>query len=172
MSTSKVIILPLSRCGNNKKEQTMKKKKTIEEARTWMQFRDQFVATQKLECGYCGRNDLVNSAPLNPTHPNDHVFKRIKGLDPERIATVDHIYPTSKGGEKLNPKNLLVCCSQCNRMKADLTHRQWIALMQRIVKKETKKQSILMRMINKLKGDLNEWIQPRTRENRKIRSNR
>ena len=32
-------------------------------------------------------------------------------------ATVDHVIPLSKGGERLAPSNLVACCLSCNSRK-------------------------------------------------------
>jgi 5-methylcytosine-specific restriction endonuclease McrA len=38
-------------------------------------------------------------------------------------TTVDHVEPVSKGGEILNPENLVAACVSCNSKKQDKSAR-------------------------------------------------
>ena len=59
----------------------------------WIKVRKQILHRDKYRCGYCGID--------------------IDGAD----ATVDHIVPLSKGGERLDPSNLIAACRSCNSSK-------------------------------------------------------
>ena len=122
------------------------------ESAKWLQFRDAWIKHQDLICGYCGRDDLLNDAPARSKGKMSHLFNRIKGLDPERIATVDHIHPQAKDGPKYDTNNFIVSCQRCNQMKADYLYDEWIEHMEKIVRNSkihTKKQSnILIRIVN------------------------
>jgi 5-methylcytosine-specific restriction endonuclease McrA len=100
------------------------KKVPMKERIEWMQFRDKWMMDKKLICEYCGKQ-LQSDAPHNPQKPKDHIFKRKQDIHVDLIATVDHISPVSKGGERFDPTNLVVCCRKCNSDKKDLTVAQW-----------------------------------------------
>lgn len=103
----------------------MSKSKSVKERAIWLQFRDAFIAEQeKLICKYCNK-ELVSDAPINPRSPKHHVFKRVKGLPKDSIATVDHVIPVSKGGPQFDKNNLVVACTKCNGAKADKTLEEW-----------------------------------------------
>ena len=61
------------------------------------------------KCGYCG-------AKVTPDN-----------------YTLDHIIPISKGG-LTNKNNLIICCTHCNRLKADLNVNTFINLLQQYKK--------------------------------------
>lgn len=63
----------------------------------------------RLTCTYCGRNDLVIGFPKINNKNN-----RIPNL-----ATIDHIYPVSLGGGRLDKTNCTVACKRCNGTKGD-----------------------------------------------------
>lgn len=75
--------------------------------RTWLHFRNRWMRTQEksykgtLQCVYCGKR----------------VFRKYKTLG--LLATVDHVQPISKGGERYNPDNLAIACFGCNHRKGD-----------------------------------------------------
>lgn len=100
-------------------------KQSVKDRALWLQFRDLFVSKQEnLTCAYC-KKALVSDAPLNPRSPKHHIFKRQKGLQKDLIATVDHVNPVSKGGERFNISNLVIACNDCNGKKADMSPEQW-----------------------------------------------
>ena len=73
----------------------------------WLKFRDKYLQKildeyKTLHCEYCN-------------HGNLKLFTK----DNNQIATLDHIIPTSKGGELYNPDNLAVSCHRCNQRKAN-----------------------------------------------------
>lgn len=57
----------------------------------WRKMRRYILARDNFTCQYC-------MAPAN---------------------TVDHVEPVSKGGEILNPENLVAACTSCNSRKQD-----------------------------------------------------
>jgi len=82
----------------------------------WMGFRKEFIHEQLLEkgeltCSYCGRNDLVEGF---------HEFEK-KDLNNKisNLATIDHIVPLSKGGDKYLKVNCCIACKKCNRKKGN-----------------------------------------------------
>ena len=79
--------------------------------RVWLTFRNKYLRRQKritgsLICAYC------KTPYLDPNFHNPCENGR-------RKATVDHIYPLSKGGVEFDEKNLAVACSRCNGRKGD-----------------------------------------------------
>ncbi len=77
----------------------------------WFEFRDEILDEAeardgKLVCSYCKRDDLVRKLP-------DYVKKAAN------LATIDHMVPVSKGGEKYDKKNCAIACYGCNQRKAD-----------------------------------------------------
>lgn len=92
----------------------------------WLRFRDVFVASQReIKCFYCGR-PLVSDAPDVVKHPTDVIFKR-KKLPRRVCATVDHVVPISRGGERWDEANLVIACDRCNNKKAAMTVEEWEA---------------------------------------------
>lgn len=87
-----------------------------QELQKWLEFREEFLIEQKeingdLVCKYCGKPHLEiggrsrKDMSLNNKNPN--------------LATVDHVFPLSKGGPKYDKSNLVVSCKKCNQNKAD-----------------------------------------------------
>lgn len=75
----------------------------------WLDFRKKFLEDKKkkygsLVCVYCGQKDLEMDTEGHP---------------PSKQATIDHVFPLSKGGEKYDEKNLVVSCRVCNEKKGD-----------------------------------------------------
>jgi hypothetical protein len=88
-----------------------------------------------LNCEYCDNGSLIlynrltkNSYGLegNKYYRDDLPFNADDG------ATCDHKIPQSKGGDKLDYKNLAVCCNSCNHKKGSMSYEDW---MYRISKK-------------------------------------
>jgi 5-methylcytosine-specific restriction endonuclease McrA len=78
--------------------------------RIWLTFRNRYLKRvmklkKTLTCEYCGLTDL---------HPNSNSPYAIG-----KMATIDHIIPTSKGGKKYDESNFTVACFTCNNKKAD-----------------------------------------------------
>jgi len=78
-----------------------------EELRDWIAFRDRFLSTSELKCVYCGRTDLVKDQPEEDP------------IQLSNLATIDHVFPVSKGGKRYDLKNCVVACPKCNQKKAD-----------------------------------------------------
>lgn len=79
------------------------KKLAVASSKQWITFRVEFLSQfETLECHYCGRKNLL-----------------IVTDDRERLATVDHVVPKSKGGAEYDPENLVVACVSCNNNKKD-----------------------------------------------------
>ena len=57
----------------------------------WKKMRKMILARDGFECGYCG----------------------------QPATTVDHVQAVNKGGEILNPDNLIAACVSCNSKKQD-----------------------------------------------------
>ena len=87
-----------------------------QDLREWLAFRKEYLQKVakdrgKLECAYCGRDDLVEGY---------HAFKdRNRNAKIENLATIDHIVPLSKDGPRYEEENLCVACRSCNEKKAD-----------------------------------------------------
>lgn len=59
-----------------------------------------------ITCTYCGKTDLVIELQEMKV-PND------------RLATVDHIVPKSRGGAHYDRRNIAPCCGTCNTKKGN-----------------------------------------------------
>lgn len=78
--------------------------------RVWLTFRNRFLrkVLKKegcLICAYCGLQNLDR----NVNNPNSY----------GREATIDHVHPISKGGNKFDESNLVVSCLSCNSKKSN-----------------------------------------------------
>ena len=68
-----------------------------------MNFRREYLSRfDVLECFYCGKTNL-----------------KVETDNEKELATVDHVVPLSKGGDKYDPENLVVACFSCNNNKKD-----------------------------------------------------
>lgn len=79
---------------------------------TWKKYRKWFFRQHvkqhgKLICHYCGKKGLMHDAKV-------HTKEEYK-----KLATVDHVVPLSKGGERYKSSNLVVSCWTCNQRKGD-----------------------------------------------------
>lgn len=64
----------------------------------YLQWRDKFLSKfDVLTCFWCGKTGLL---------PETETLSQ--------LATIDHIIPVSRGGEKMNEKNCIVSCHKCN----------------------------------------------------------
>ena len=74
-------------------------------------FRAILARDGSLTCEYCGKANLVVN------------YQPVAGFPhPHNMATIDHIVPISKGGDRTDISNIFVCCYQCNTEKGDLDH--------------------------------------------------
>jgi len=83
-----------------------------EELRQWFAFRADFLRRKKVEqgdlrCYYCGKVGLVEGVD------------EFSDVGSDRLATIDHVVPVSKGGSVTDERNLVVACYPCNQKKAD-----------------------------------------------------
>lgn len=71
---------------------------------TWMKFRHEYLTAKEKEgpltCAYCNKTNLIAYTQ-----------------DTQRLATVDHIVPIARGGQRFDVNNLCVACESCNRRK-------------------------------------------------------
>jgi len=86
------------------------------ELKLWLLFRKEYLQKVllnegKLVCSYCGREDLVEGY---------HSWrKKHRNMKIPNLATIDHIHPLSKGGEKYDTTNCCVSCRPCNSKKSN-----------------------------------------------------
>lgn len=100
-----------------KKERRFKRAEKFRELAKYFAFRKEFLTEEKeanngvLQCTYCDRDDLViGNTEMNNSNSNNKI---------PNLATIDHIHPLSKGGEKYNKENCCVSCKKCNRKKGN-----------------------------------------------------
>jgi hypothetical protein len=82
--------------------------------REWLRYRkwyirEHFRKHKKLECFYCGKGPLKKQTDHN-----------------DQLATLDHVKPLSKGGERFHSSNLVVACYSCNSRKRDKTVEEFM----------------------------------------------
>jgi len=85
--------------------------------KTWLKYRKWFLRRhlrehKKLICFYCG------SGPLKAQTDSE-----------KELATLDHVKPLSKGGERFNSSNIVVACFTCNSRKKDKDVEEFINLI-------------------------------------------
>lgn len=96
-----------------------------------------------LYCEYCDKGPLViydfetkGLTPedmTNPKHRFNGKFNKNDG------ATCDHKNPQSKGGDKFDYSNLAVACYNCNKLKSNMSWKNWTYYMSKnpeVFKKE------------------------------------
>ena len=88
----------------------------------------QILARDNFECQYCGL-DLL------------------RDLTTFYGATVDHVWPKARGGEK-HPDNLVACCLACNELKRDYPARSIEDARGYITAKRTEFSSYLLRVLD------------------------
>jgi len=70
----------------------------------WLAFRSRFLDKfPKLVCSHCGKKGLLKDTD-----------------DTDRLATVDHVIPLSKGGAQFDENNCIVACFSCNNNRKNL----------------------------------------------------
>jgi 5-methylcytosine-specific restriction endonuclease McrA len=77
--------------------------------REWLRYRKWYIREyvrrhKTLECFYCGKGPLKRQSDSN-----------------DDLATLDHVKPLSKGGERFHSSNLVIACYRCNSRKKDLS---------------------------------------------------
>jgi 5-methylcytosine-specific restriction endonuclease McrA len=76
----------------------------------WLKYRKHILrkiyrTAKELRCHYCDKGPL-------------RMHSRKHG-DPSH-ATLDHVKPVSKGGERYSSSNIVIACWSCNKRKADM----------------------------------------------------
>ena len=94
---------------------THKQSPKPKEYRVWLRYRkwvlkEYMLDHKKLYCHYCGRG------PLKAQSRSNH-----------DIATLDHVKPISKNGERFHTSNIVIACFSCNNRKADKDLDQFIS---------------------------------------------
>lgn len=79
----------------------------VRKYRVWLSYRKKLLKKLlkergELVCHYCGKGKL-----------------RVNTLDVDKVATLDHVMPKSKGGAEYSSSNLVVACNRCNQKKRD-----------------------------------------------------
>jgi len=75
-------------------------------------------------------NKYVNQKYQKVPFSRENVYKRDNyecvycGDDDRKTLTLDHVFPTSKGGQNTF-ENVVTACRKCNGQKADLTLEEW-----------------------------------------------
>jgi len=82
--------------------------------KVWLKYRKWFIKEhlkvhKELRCTYCGKGKLKKTTERT-----------------EQLATLDHVYPTSKGGAKFSSANIVIACSPCNGKKADKDLKEFL----------------------------------------------
>jgi len=75
--------------------------------KSWLKYRKWFLREhlkkhKTLICFYCGNGPLKKQSDFN-----------------RDLATLDHVKPLSKGGERFHSSNLVIACYTCNSRKKD-----------------------------------------------------
>ena len=92
----------------------------------WLKFREHYLISQKLTkgdlvCHYCGKVHLeIGGRRPEDNGPNNK--------NPN-LATIDHVVPLSKGGNKYDESNLVVACKKCNKKKAAKDVNEFVSLL-------------------------------------------
>jgi hypothetical protein len=64
-------------------------------------------------CHYCAASGLI-------------IEEEGMSITASKKATIDHLTPVSKGGDRFAEANIVVACERCNTKKADLTVEEFI----------------------------------------------
>lgn len=72
------------------------------------------------ECHYC-------EVPIAMMASDEKEIRHLKRMGFAK-ATVDHKIPKSKGGNDA-PKNLVLCCDDCNKRKASMDYKAFVELL-------------------------------------------
>lgn len=76
--------------------------------RCWLKYRAWYLKQHmllfgNLSCFYCGKQSLKKQSNSNTD-----------------LATLDHVKPISKGGDKFNSSNIVIACYSCNQRKRNM----------------------------------------------------
>jgi len=85
--------------------------------RVWLKYRKWYLREYKRKhgafyCYYCGKGPLKKQSDFN-----------------EDLATLDHVHPVSKGGDKFLSHNIVVACFSCNNRKTDKSVEEFQRLL-------------------------------------------
>jgi len=80
----------------------------------WLRYRKWFIREhlrkhKELSCFYCGKSSLKKQSNYT-----------------DQLATLDHVKPLSKGGERFHSSNLVVACYSCNSRKRDKSVEEFL----------------------------------------------
>jgi len=91
--------------------------------RKWLEFREVYLNKQlsihkTLNCSYCNKPNLE----IGGKTPKDLLDNNKN----PNLATIDHIIPLCKGGDKYDEQNICVCCKNCNKEKGIMPAEKFI----------------------------------------------
>ncbi len=66
-------------------------------------------------CHYCG--DEVFFGREIPSEPKSARERELVQYRRQKLATIDHLVPVARGGEKLDLTNMVIACYRCNHQK-------------------------------------------------------
>src|ERR1051325_6199771 len=83
--------------------------------RVWLKYRKWYLREHWRKhhgffCHYCGKGPLKKFSDFN-----------------DDLATLDHVRPTSKGGDNFLSSNIVVACFHCNNKKTDKSVEEFTA---------------------------------------------
>lgn len=89
--------------------------------RVWLKYRKWYLREHERKhggfyCHYCNKGPLKKQSDFN-----------------DDIATLDHVHPVSKGGDKFMSYNIVVACFSCNNRKTDKSVEEFVASLKQIV---------------------------------------
>ena len=94
-----------------------------------MQFlKDMKAKRGELRCEYCNAGPLIiyDFRRDLTAEDFDNPSTRLSKFSKANGATCDHKQPQSRGGSKLDYKNLAVCCYKCNSEKGNMDYDEWM----------------------------------------------
>jgi 5-methylcytosine-specific restriction endonuclease McrA len=80
----------------------------------WLRYRKWYLREhwrkhRDFRCAYCGKSGLKKTTDYD-----------------DQLATLDHVKPLSKGGERFHSSNLVVACYSCNSKKKDKSVEEFL----------------------------------------------
>lgn len=92
-------------------------------------LKNELVEHKILKCEYCKKEPLIIYDSFSESGEESEYLKYTK-FKAVNGATCDHKNPRSKGGEKFEKSNLVVCCRKCNSLKGNMAYEDWLYFMQ------------------------------------------
>ena len=88
-------------------------------------LKDTLREKKELRCEYCDKGPLIiyDNFFIKKEDSKYIKYSKFQKIDG---ATCDHKNPICRGGEKYLYTNLAVCCSRCNKLKKDMSYKDWI----------------------------------------------